>query len=150
MCTCVCILFLDTNDDILYTRFSFSLYSCNKISCRAFQSGAESSLQIVSNTPINRCSALYNQCPIIGHLCVCAKSLHSCLTLYYPMDRNLPCFSVHGILQARILEWIAMSSSRGSSWPRNQIHVSYTSCICRWILYHQHPLGSPLGHLDSV
>ena len=45
------------------------------------------------------------------------------------MDHSLPGFSVHGIFQARILEWVAMSSSRGSSQPRDQTHVSYISCI---------------------
>ena len=49
-----------------------------------------------------------------------------------------------GILQAKILEWIAMPSSRGSSWPRDLTHGSYVSCIGRWVLYHQHHLGSPL------
>ena len=44
-----------------------------------------------------------------------------------------PGSSVHGIPQARILEWVAISFSRGSSWPRDQIYVSY---IGRWILYH--------------
>ena len=44
--------------------------------------------------------------------------------------------SVHGILQARILEWVAISSSRGSSQTRNRTHVSYISCIGRQILYH--------------
>ena len=54
----------------------------------------------------------------------------SCLTLCDPMDCNPPGSSVHGILQARILEWVAMASSRGSSWPRDQTHVS---CVGRWI-----------------
>ena len=45
------------------------------------------------------------------------------------MDCSPPGFSLHGILQARILEWVAMSSSRGSSHPRNWTHVSCTSCI---------------------
>ena len=43
----------------------------------------------------------------------------SCLTLCYPMDYSLPDSSVHGILQARILEWVAMPSSRGSSRDQN-------------------------------
>ena len=42
----------------------------------------------------------------------------------------------HGILQARILEWIAFPFSRGSFQPRHQIHVSCISCIGRQILYH--------------
>ena len=41
-----------------------------------------------------------------------------------------------GILQARILEWVAMPSSRGSFRPRNWTHVSYVSCVGRWVLYH--------------
>ena len=43
-----------------------------------------------------------------------------CLTLCDPMDCSLPGFSVHGILQARTLEWVAISFSWGSSWPRDQ------------------------------
>ena len=42
----------------------------------------------------------------------------------------------HGIFQARILVWVAISSSRGSSWPRNWTHISCVSCFGRWILYH--------------
>ena len=49
----------------------------------------------------------------------------SCLTLGDPMDCSLPCFSVHGIFQARILEWVAISFSRGSSTPRDRNWVSY-------------------------
>ena len=52
-------------------------------------------------------------------LCMHAKSLQSCLTLCDPMDRSLPGSSVCGILQARILEWVAMPSSRGSFQPRD-------------------------------
>ena len=59
-------------------------------------------------------------------LCLVARS---CPTLCDPMDCSLPVFSVHGFLQARILEWIAISSSRGSSWPRDRTQVS---CIAGW------------------
>ena len=48
----------------------------------------------------------------------------SCPTLCDPMDYNLPGFSVHGILQARILKWIAISFFRGAFQPRDQILVS--------------------------
>ena len=57
------------------------------------------------------------------HVCVCvcmhthAKLLQLCLTLCDPMDLSPPGFSVHGILQARVLVWVAMPSSRGSSDP---------------------------------
>ena len=56
---------------------------------------------------------------------LCATSLQSCLTLCHPMDCSPPDSSVHEILQARILEWGAMLSSRGSSWPRDGTHGSY-------------------------
>ena len=60
-----------------------------------------------------------------------AKTVQSCLTLCDPMDCRSLGSSVHGILQARILEWVAMPSSRGSSWPRNGTLISYLSCIDR-------------------
>ena len=49
------------------------------------------------------------------NLCVGAESLQSCLTLCNPMDCSPPGSSVHGILQARIREWVSMLSRRGSS-----------------------------------
>ena len=52
-------------------------------------------------------------------LFVCAKSLQSYLTLCDPMDCSPPGSSVHGILQARILEWVAMPFSKESSQPRD-------------------------------
>ena len=51
---------------------------------------------------------------------VCAKSLQLCQTLCDPMDCSPPSSSVHGILQARILEWVVISFFRGSSWPRDR------------------------------
>ena len=51
---------------------------------------------------------------------LCAKLLQSRPTLCDSMDCSPPCSSVHGILQARILEWVAMPSSRGSTWPRSE------------------------------
>ena len=72
---------------------------------------------------------------------VCTESLQSFLTLCDPMDCSPPGSSVHGILQARILEWVAMPSSRGSCQPRDRTCVCYVTCIGRWVLYH---LGSPI------
>ena len=48
-----------------------------------------------------------------------------CLTLCNPVDCSLPGSSIHGILQARILEWVAISFSRGSSRPRDRTRVSH-------------------------
>ena len=73
----------------------------------------------------------------------CAKSLQSCMTLCDAMDHSPLGSSVHGILQASILEWVAMTSSRGSSPPRDRTRVSYVSCIGRWVFFfnHLHHLG---------
>ena len=57
----------------------------------------------------------------------------SCVSLCDPVDCSLPCSSVHGIFQATIVEWVAISFSRGSSQHRDRTHVS---CIGRQILYH--------------
>ena len=63
------------------------------------------------------------------HACFITQS---CLTFCHPRDCNPLDSSDHGILQARILEWVANSFSRGSSWPRDRTCVS---CTGRWILY---------------
>ena len=65
-----------------------------------------------------------------------AKSLQSCPILCDPMDYSLPGSSVHGILQARKLEWVAMPSSKRSSQPRDRTSISYISCIGRQVLDH--------------
>ena len=57
-------------------------------------------------------------------VCACAKSLQLCLTLSDSVDCSPPGFFVHGISQARILEWVAIPFSRGSSWPRDRTQVS--------------------------
>ena len=53
-----------------------------------------------------------------------SKVAQSCPTLCDPMDYSLPGSSVHGLFQARVLEWVAISFSRGSSWPRDRTWVS--------------------------
>ena len=60
------------------------------------------------------------------HACVCTQL---CLILCDPLDCSLPGSSVRGIFQAGILDLDAISSSRGSSWPRNRTCVSRFSCI---------------------
>ena len=68
--------------------------------------------------------------------CVACLVTHLCPTLCDPKDWSLPGSSVHGISQARTLEWVAISFSRGSPQPRARTHVSCVSCIGRQILYH--------------
>jgi len=65
-----------------------------------------------------------------------AKSLQLCPALCDPMDCSPPGSSVHGTLQAGILEWVAISFSRGSSHSRDQTLISCISCVDRLILYH--------------
>ena len=61
-----------------------------------------------------------------------AKQLQSCSTLYDPMDCSQPSSSVHGIFQASILEWVATTSSRASSWLRDLTWISCVSCFLNW------------------
>ena len=69
----------------------------------------------------------------------CKCIMLSCFSLVWlfcnPTDYSPSSSPVYGILQARILEWIAISSSRGYSWPRDQTRVSYI-CIGRQVLYY--------------
>ena len=74
------------------------------------------------------------------HFCLCVQS---CLTLCDLMHCSPPA-SVHGISQARIVKWIAISSSRGSYRPRDQTSIS---CIGRQILYR---LGKPSQHFLNL
>ena len=64
---------------------------------------------------------------------VCARL---CPSLCKPTDCNPPGSSVHGILQAGILEWVVISFYSGSFQPSVQPCISYVSCIARWVLYH--------------
>ena len=65
----------------------------------------------------------------------CILSLQSCPTLYDPVDCSPIGSPVCGILQARILEWVVIPFSRGSSQPESQTSVSSVSCIGRQVLY---------------
>ena len=68
-----------------------------------------------------------------------------CPTLWDPMDSSSPGSPVHGILQARILEWVAIHFSRGSSRPRNLTQVS-----CRQILYQPSHQASLVMVLETI
>ena len=79
------------------------------------------------------------------------RSIHaqSCPTLCGPRDCSPPGFSVHEIFQARLLEWLAISSSKGSSRPWDQICVSHVSCTSRQI-FTTAPPRSPEVITDTV
>ena len=67
---------------------------------------------------------------------MCSAELLQSWTPCDSMDCNLPGSSVHGILQTKILELIAMPSSTGSFQQRDWTCVSWSSCIYRWVLYY--------------
>ena len=99
---------------------------CTKGSCHSARGGPQH--------PVGRCS--WRPMTICWGCCVWLRQFYtselvaqSCLTLCNPIDCSPPGSSVHGILQARILEWVAISFSRGSSRPRNQTRVSCTAGI---------------------
>ena len=79
----------------------------------------------------------------------CVPSLFSRVQLYDPMDYSPPGSSVHGILQARLLKCVAMSSSRGSYQPRGRTCLF---CLLHWqVLYHQCHLGNPgKGYTQTI
>ena len=76
--------------------------------------------------------------PMYQRVCV----LQSCPTLCDPMDCSPPGSSVHGIFQARIVEWVAIPFSIGS-FQHSQTAISDISCMARWVLYHQHHHPEP-------
>ena len=77
------------------------------------------------------------------HCCFCLVAW-SCPTLWDPIDCSLPDSSVRGIFQARILEWVAISFSTVSSWPRDQ---TYIFCIARRAFYCWLTRKSPHVHI---
>ena len=82
----------------------------------------------------------------IGCVRVCLVA-QSCPTLCDPMDDSPLGSSVLGLLQARILEWVAIPFSRGSSWPRDWTQVSWVSRQILYLLSHE---GSPsLNRLNN-
>ena len=82
--------------------------------------------------------------PKFPMLC-CAKSFQLCLTLCNPMDCSSLGSSVHEISQAKILEWVAMPSSRGPFWPRAWTHFPCISCTA-----HRFFTSEPPGNLCKI
>ena len=79
----------------------------------------------------------------------CAKSLHMCPTLCDPMDCSLPGPSVHGFMQARIQAWVALPSSRESSWASNPTGSSCASCSAGGLLTAEPP-GKPCLYMQLL
>ena len=106
---------------------------------------------------VHTCSTVsFNYVVLHLQACMCIlcmyMQIHTCMrsevaqprpTLCDPMDCSLLGSSVCGIFQARVLEWIAISFSGGSSRPRNRTRVSHVSCTGRWLLYQLSYQGIP-------
>ena len=86
-----------------------------------------------------------SNCLQIYSVCTCAKLLQLCPTLCNPVDCSLPGSSVHGILRATTLKWVAMPSSRGSSWPKDQTCIFWGSCTAGRFFTTELP-GNPTIH----
>ena len=96
-----------------------SLSWCLKVGCLAvLKWSSTGSPTHTSSLFICECGVHFSVCI---HMCLVTQS---CPNLCNPMDCSLPGSSIHGIILARILEWIACSFSRGSSRPRDQTHIS--------------------------
>ena len=124
-CVCICIKYL-------------SFFLCPKLIMPQIQfmnNRMNAFLSHVSSLHLVSVPILMKNIPIISFEdIICFEPLkvktesevtQSCLTLCGPMDRSPPGSSVHGVFQARILEWVAISFSSGSSWSRNQTQVSH-------------------------
>ena len=110
--------------------------SCREM--KAGQVGLAWLLDTASVLPVRNCNPLKMKTQQQTHCCCLVA--RSCPILYNPVD-SPPGSSAHGVLQARIPEWVAMPFSRGSSQPGGGAQVSRTS---RWVLYSlfqevQHP-----------
>ena len=83
---------------------------------------------------------------------LCMLVAQSCLPPCDPMDYRPPVSSVHGILYARIMEWVAISFSRGSSWPSDRTRVSciagrFFTIWALWCRYYLCPLSFKMRKL---
>ena len=78
---------------------------------------------------------------------LCSVAHKWCPALCSPMDFGPPGSSVHKIFQARMPEWVATSYSRGSSWPKDQTHISH---IDRWKFFPTVLPGKPVWLLDKL
>ena len=128
--------------------------SCVQLFATPWTTAHQASLSITNSQSLLKLMSIESVMPS-NHLIIC-HPLHLSLSIFpsnrvfsnesvrhirwpkywsFSLDGSLPCSSIHGILQARMLEWVAIPFSQGSSSPRDRTHVSYISCIGRRVLY---------------
>ena len=114
-------------------KFSIEVVELTWLS-REKKRGGLDSRNLVTMMQLQLSNRFYKKALQLGVGCVCAQKRLT--TPHHPVPwtaaARLLC---PWILQARVLEWVAMPSSRGSSWPRDETHVSYVSCTGRQVLY---------------
>ena len=95
--------------------------------------------------PVMSFTVNFGRTRVLNFLCVCMQLVAlSCPIFCDPIEYSLPVSSVQGTLQARIVEWVAISFSREFSWPRDRNQGSNQGLLhCREIFCHQSYLGSP-------
>ena len=93
-------------------------------------------IDFISKNPYSEACCLASSVCVFYCFFPCESEVaQSCLIRCNPVDCSPPDSSVHGILQARILECVAVSFSRGSSWPRDQTQVSHIAGRCKQMLW---------------
>ena len=146
VCVCVCSVFLKKcllNYSLFTMLCQFQVYS--EVNQWHIHTHVSTLLRIFPHA---------GHCGVFGRvpcaICVSACSdIQSSPNLCDSVGYDPPVSSVHGIFLARILEWVAISSSGRSSQTRDQTRLTYVSCIDRWVLYHQCHLGSLCYRVDS-
>ena len=120
------LLVFHENEEICFNAISLG-FECNLIECENWNAIWKTKIVILF-TEENLIYWLNSRrnCQFVTSLKNESIVAQSCPTLFNPMDCRPPGSSVHGILQARVLEWVVMPFSRGSSWPRDQ---TWVSCI---------------------
>ena len=125
-------------------RLSCVLHTLPYFHKETFNEGKRIRVKDTSNNAVpTLCYALDEGFDIQECSSACAQS---CLSLCNPTDCSPPSFSVHGILQARILEWVASSSSRGSFQPRDQTRISASPTLADRFLTTEPP-GKPFKYI---
>ena len=116
------------------------------VQARSARSGAD----VVTNFYGEAYNSVFSPLPPHHTRMRCTQSF-SCVQLFVtPWTAACQASLSKGFFQARILEWVAISSSRRSSWPRNPICVSCVSCIGQWVFHHWDTWEAPSSPSDDV
>ena len=136
------LILCDPDTSLSFLNLTFSTYTRGKQAAYYLPHRSAVRLWTLTSCNFSRLSSTLTHPRDQRPQCACVRACsvaQLCLILCDPVDCSPPGFSVHGILQARILEWVSVPSSRESSWPRDQTQVSCIFCITAdsFLLSHQ-------------